>query len=193
MAKQTATAKIDAQLAQAVEAEEQATALEEQARQAYQDALAAGDMAAADVATVEVERQVRAAGIARDRLEILEEQRIEAAAQDAKPAHQKALKALDDAFEAERQAHDELAALVRQVAEVRAKLDGLHNASNAAIKGACAAADAAHEPSPSLQGRSSLDAHPEVMQAFTLAREIANIAGHQAQLIFTAQQRARGA
>lgn len=193
MTKQTATAKIDAQLAQAVEAEEQAVSLEEQARQAYQDALAAGDMDAANRAAAEVQRHVVAAGIARDRREILEEQRIEATAQDAKPAHKQALKALDDAFEAERQAHDELAALVRQLAEVRSRLPEIHNLVNIVARDACVAADAAGEERPSLRGRSSLDARPEVRQAFNLARELANIAGHQSQLIFTAQQRARAA
>lgn len=186
MAKQTATAKIDAQLAEALESEEQAVSLEEQARQAYQDALEAGDMTAADVATAEVERQVRAAGIARDRREILEEQRLEAQAQDARPGYQQAVKALEKALADERAAHDELAALAVQVADVRARLDALHNGTNTAIKAAQRAAEAADEEPPSLLGRSRLDARPELGKLAGAARELLHVASHQAQLIHAA-------
>lgn len=185
--------KVLAKIEEAQTAEQGALDAAEEARLGYLTALEDGELDTAAHHRAEQSRLEELAKVHADRLEVLEAQRQQAEAEDAKPGYRQAVEVMQAALDSEKAAHDELSELVRQLAEVRSRLPDLHNGANAAIQAAVAAAVAAHEEKPDFRHRSSLTAYPELSKLMGTARELLNVAAHQGQLIHVANERARAA
>ena len=194
MAKQQSNVeRLEADLSAAREGEAQAQEQATAARQAYKDAVDAGDMAAAADRQAEVEEQDRQARLHADRVATLEAKRGEAEAADAMPAYKAAMKEAEASIQAEAEAHHRVADLIQQLAEARQELDRVHSDTGGAIAAAHRAADAAHQARPEFTSRTRFEAVADLGKLADLSRELRNMAGHQAQTMQAARERARKA
>jgi len=192
MTKQTHVQKLEQELAQARQSEAQAQEQATAARQAYKDAVDAGDMDTAHQRQAEVEEQDRQARLHADRVQTLEARRSEAAAKDAEPAHKQAMRDAQDAISAEAEAHRKVAALIQQLAEARRDLDEVHADVGRKVAAAHRAADAAGQPRDEFKQRSRFEAVADLGKLADVSRELRNMAGHQAQTMQAARERAKG-
>ena len=188
----THVAKLEQELAQARQSEAQAVEQAEVIREKYRAAVDSGDMEDAHQHRTEAERLEGVAQMHKDRVQTLEGKRGDAEAKDAEPAYKAAMKDAEAAIQAEAEAHRKVADLIHQLAEARRELDSVHSAAGTAIMQAHRAADAAHQPRDEFTSRTRFEAVADLGRLADLSRELRNMAGHQAQTMHAARERARG-
>lgn len=174
--------KLEAEIAEAYCRNEEHAEASDKAEEEYQRAVAAGDMEAADKHKAEAEAQERMARTYADRIEALEAKREEAARKDHKPAMGKAVKEAEAAAKAEAETHAELAELIRQLNELRGRIDATHEEANRTARNAARLADKAHCPKPDIR-RSRMSQVVAVGELMHLGRELGNVAAFQDQRI----------
>jgi len=192
MGKQTNVQKLESEIAEAYRLNEQAADAADKARAEYESAISAGnfdDAKAHQSAAAEHDAEARRW---KDRIDALEAKRTEAEQADAMPTYRQAQKEAQRALEAEAAAHRKVADLIGQLAEARRELDTVHGDVGYKIAAAHRAADAAHQPRDEFTSRTRFEAVADLGKLADVSRELRNIAGHQAQMMHSTRERAKG-
>ncbi|ADH85958.1 hypothetical protein [Desulfurivibrio alkaliphilus] len=170
--------------------QEQATAQEalDAAKATYQQAVKSGDLKQAKEAAKEQEERQRELDLLSDRLEALEQSRVEAEQRDHGPAYEQAKKQAQEALQVQVATHQEFAALVDKLGEMRQRLDKVHRATFSTVLTAYRAADAAHHTRPRYRP-SQLASTGGPQKLLSLARELANVSNDNARQMFALEQR----
>ncbi|OOC11337.1 hypothetical protein [Thioalkalivibrio halophilus] len=193
MGKQTHVAKLETDIAEAYRLNEQSADAADKARAEYESAISAGnfdDAKAHQSAAAEHDAEARRW---KDRIDALEAKRPEAESKDAMPTYRQAQKEAQGAIQAEADCHQRVAEAIQHLSELRRELDQVHSAAGGAIAAAHRAADAAHQPRDEFKQRSRFEAVADLGTLADLSRELRNMAGHQAQTMQAARERARKA